>query len=640
MITQVLLHNWQCFRGKHTINLKAKAYAIVASYEYDAGRSNYGGKSAILEAIVFAITGQFNKLRKFDADGWITKGEAQGSVRVSFEDGITIYRERKRGSATQVRLVRSDGKMASQEDASIGILKHLAFQAEDLPNIAYFEQRQMAKIIHTDPEKRFDIVKGWLGLAPAEKAEKHAHELVLARMRMLQQAKARRENLQSIIDTLMELPDEKNIAEIRDQIQKNMEGLNEERLQNRELERHQNTVSEYRSLVEDGRTIAEEVKAIPEGLQDLARKGEEDVVVKATAHAQALTNLASKRKVALGQFDGQCPVADIECPAKKRINDDRKTSHLALKEAKDVEENTAEALHQARTHTMALVTEAREAEKKDDQLIVLRERVQAMGEEFRDAKKRLKEAKESRTDDEIREELLKYRVMRDNAVSSLAEIKAKVAQREGLQRDLKSLDDLIALDTKQLSDLVQTRTIFRATQRRVAERALDRIGHQANAMLHEAGSDLTIDIQWEREGKNLAKTCEICGTSFPASAKVKECVCGAERGQHVIQRLDFVRNQSSGAADDFAGIAMQLAAGSWLLGARESPWATAMVDEPFSQMDRSLRKAAAKQMLNLLGSSAFRQVLVISHSQETVEVYPGRIRILVLRDGTRQIETY
>jgi DNA repair exonuclease SbcCD ATPase subunit len=106
-----------------------------------------------------------------------------------------------------------------------------------------------------------------------------------------------------------------------------------------------------------------------------------------------------------------------------------------------------------------------------------------------------------------------------------------------------------------------------------------------------------------------------------------------------MQRLEFILSARSGAADDFAGIALQLAAGSYLLRLRESCWATAMIDEPFAKMDRTTRRAAAKQLLSLLGAGVYRQVMVISHAQDTVEIYPGQIRINVARDGSRSIET-
>jgi hypothetical protein len=121
MIRRLTLFNAGPYRGEHVLELGPKAYAITARFESDPGRSNTGGKSFLLEMIDFALTGKLAKFRRYDADGWITRGEREGKVRLDFEDGYWISRERKRGQPTQVRFGGPGvelGKGASQEDAA------------------------------------------------------------------------------------------------------------------------------------------------------------------------------------------------------------------------------------------------------------------------------------------------------------------------------------------------------------------------------------------------------------------------------------------------------------------------------------------------------------------------------------------
>ena len=82
-----------------------------------------------------------------------------------------------------------------------------------------------------------------------------------------------------------------------------------------------------------------------------------------------------------------------------------------------------------------------------------------------------------------------------------------------------------------------------------------------------------------------------------------------------------------------------LSAGEWFLSSRTSPWATAMVDEPLGACDQTNRRALSLQLMKLLSAGAWRQALVISHNPDTVELYPGRIEVLVGRDGSRRIVT-
>jgi DNA repair exonuclease SbcCD ATPase subunit len=102
MISRLGLRNFMCYRGEHEIELSAHAYAITARRENDPTWSNWAGKSAILEAIDFVLFGRLNKARRFNADGWITRGEKEGAAWIILDDGTEIRRERTRGSATRV----------------------------------------------------------------------------------------------------------------------------------------------------------------------------------------------------------------------------------------------------------------------------------------------------------------------------------------------------------------------------------------------------------------------------------------------------------------------------------------------------------------------------------------------------------
>ena len=64
-----------------------------------------------------------------------------------------------------------------------------------------------------------------------------------------------------------------------------------------------------------------------------------------------------------------------------------------------------------------------------------------------------------------------------------------------------------------------------------------------------------------------------------------------------------------------------------------------MVDEPLGACDQTNRRALSLQLVKLLSAGAWRQALVISHNPDTVALYPGRIEVLVRRDGTRRIVT-
>lgn len=641
MIREVEFMNWQCYRGKHIIKLQPKAYAITARYEIDPGRSNMGGKSAIPEAIHFAMTGDLAKFRKFDANGWITDGEKSGYVQLLLEDGAVMRRERTRGSRTDVTFTPPKGKPATQADAESAFYKHVGFSGEDSKTIVYFEQDMMNLIVRTEPEARFDVIRGWLGLQKGEQAEDAATEIVKKRIREVTKLRARRESLMAMMPvetkhtpTLAELEAEKVTVAAE------LAALIETRDAAHALVEDKQLVERYDALVVEGKTASDEVDEISADLEERLESTENYVAEQQSAYLTAKQEAATKKKTSLGQFDGKCPVADIVCPATKRINNDRELSSSFYETAKTKEERAEKAWQTAKTGAQGVREEARDAVLKRAKLEQLRARASEMLESVREARKRVKAAAKKKYDlDEIDEQIEALEARENAARQALAEHHASVKQFASLNEQLETVEKDLLIEEKLAATATVGRTTFRAAQRRVAERALDTIGDNANTMLRTAGVDLNIRVVWEHEGKGYAKSCEMCGAAFPSSTKVKRCeTCDAERGQNISQRLQFVLSERSGAADDFSGLAMQLAAGSYLLNLRKSSWAMAMIDEPFAKMDRTIRRAAAKQLLQLVGGGVYRQLMVISHSQDTVDLYPARINIVVARDGTRSIE--
>jgi hypothetical protein len=151
----------------------------------------------------------------------------------------------------------------------------------------------------------------------------------------------------------------------------------------------------------------------------------------------------------------------------------------------------------------------------------------------------------------------------------------------------------------------------------------------ANYALEECGIDLRVEVRWSREGQGVARQCDECGQPFPSSLKVKQCGrCGAERGALLIHKLDLALSDRSGAAEDLAGAALQLAASAWLRAERGSAWGTAIIDEPTAQLDAGNRRAFMRHLAAMLrGRYAFEQALVVSHDPAATSMLPGRILV-------------
>lgn len=640
MIRSIRLCNAGPFRGEHVLNLGPKAYAVTARHEANAKRSNWSGKSFLMEMVNYGLTGHLPKERRDQRGGidcWISDGERDAEVLLELEGGVSIKRTKRRGKSAEV-FFTAHGNTAIQGAAEAAMFKHLCFGADDFRNVAYFEQGEIKRFVRTEPEKRFDIVRGWLGIEKAKEAEAAVSRAATAVVKELRHARGQRDAVQAMLDAVGEIPNVATLVALRDEVKGQMERAEASFTHAAKHAEHQRTVTKFDVLIENGKKLAEIIAAMPtDTAESAAAKALRVVGDKVATYTELDRDVARRKKIVLGMFDGQCPVVpNFVCPAKTQINKgDPEVARKALDEAKvardaaKVEWERAEVDHRAADAT-ASTLRARERE-----LARIRTEATALQPEVKAARKALKNDPPPTA---TAFDMAGTRRILSEAQDAIAGAESKKAHKAKLEQQLKTIDTRIARLVEDVADQVAGRNVLRAAQRRIIEQALDKIGATSGAMLQTAGIDLSVEIRWEREGKNPAKACDVCGDAFPASAKVKECAgCGAERGMNQIQRLDFIVSDRSGAADDLAGAMLQLSAGAWLLHARSSPWATAMLDEPLAACDEANRRALAMQLIRLLNTGTWRQSLVISHSRDIVDLYPGRIEVVVARDGSRRI---
>lgn len=347
------------------------------------------------------------------------------------------------------------------------------------------------------------------------------------------------------------------------------------------------------------------------------------------------TGAAAKAKGALarGEFDGRCPVGNIQCPAVDTLNSQRRENAAEHKRALVLYDDAcrAEALARDVAETVR-VTEQRRAA-----LLARREVLRARAGVLRAA---LAEPVESAPSVGEAERA----VSTANTNWGTASAHAQTA-KDALVRVQRAHERLGALRA-QVEAARERAGVLRAAvrlfgrqgaQQKIAEAALGEIEAGANALLREAAIDLSVTVRWAREGQGLAASCDACGAPHPASQKVKRCErCGAERGAKLVERLDVELSDRSGAAEDLAGAALQLAASSWLRAERGVQWGAAFIDEPFSSSDKVSRRAFATHLSAMLrGRFGFEQAFIISHSPDATDAMPGRITIMADEYGSR-----
>lgn len=645
-IASLRVKNIGPYRGEHVLELGPKVYAIVARMKEDAERSNWLGKSTLLKTIVYALEGtKAFPEHRYDEDV-ISRGESACESELVFDEGTRILRSKLKGKRTSLYFFPRGGdptKPLIQDEAQLAIERFVGLGSDDFRATCYFEQKRMARFITTEPAKRMDMVSAWFRLEPLEKCETAVHRMAASledtnkkldgHLAALDQ---RKEDLARSLgwtekDGLREAID-RAIANLDAELEtrKGIVGALEDKLQkNAELLAARSRVDDYKNVVAEGKKARAEYEKVKLPVLQKAWEDASGALAQENATLEGLArDLRQKRQLARGEFDGACPVAGIECPAKASINAERTRNAELAAEAQRKHDEQAKRTHEVSVSETAARHQLAIARRLEERLDLLREQAKKLAEQARLAK----EAGEPADPIALRQELEKERGDMMDAKGKVERLRAWAKELDDAVVTRKTLYEKKAEIAGQLGTFREAAVIFgkRGAQRRVAEGALQQIQDDANEMLRESGANLSIEARWSREGKGLASACEACGNPFPSSAKVKHCErCGCSRGPKLENKLDIVLSDWSGAAEDLAGAGIQLAASRWLREERGTSWSTALLDEPFGALDAAHRRGFAAHLTAMLsGRYGFEQAFVVAHHASVLDALPGRIEIV------------
>lgn len=644
-ISLLSIKNFGPFRGEHRLALDARAYAVTARRDGDVDSSNGAGKTYLVEAIGFALYGEHRAARE---DGFITEGESECVVSLHFDDSAMASRSRKRGQATRLVYVDAKGGNASGEEAQRIVLERVGLDADDYRNTAAVLQKQAHRFVTARPEDRMRIVGGWLRLdrleACAAEARRRAGDLAHRRSQLEGQLRAAEDAIKAALGEHADAQAlaaeaaavEQEIIAARAELAVVREKLIGVEAAKLDVER----AAELAVVTEQGKRLKAQRDALDPGA--LGKEVDRATAASkkaAAALAEARREHEQRRKLAGGQFDGQCPVAGIACPATAEINGRRAENEQRLADSADTLRDREEEARGADRAASAVTTRLRDAYGLDVRLETLRDQAKRLKASLVNAPRMAGDALEGvdalRTSESALQDRLGALARRHGALLRAAE------EHERATTAVREVGGKLEGTGGELATLRAAAAVFgrNGAQRRVAEDALQIIEAGANELLADAGVDLRVAVRWSREGNSPAKACEECGSAFPASVKVKACErCGATRGAHQIQKLDVELSDRSGALDDLGGFSLQLGAWRWLRAARGSAWGVLVVDELTASLDKNHRRAFARNLPRMLAAAAAEQAFVVAHDPAVLESLPGKIRITMDGEGYARAE--
>jgi DNA repair exonuclease SbcCD ATPase subunit len=633
-IAKLRTRAWKPYRDEQELVLRPTVYAIAARHEHDRDRSNWLGKSSLPEAIDYALWGRLTKSVRRKVD-WITEGEKSGEVETTLSDGSRIVRQLGRHGSEKLWLfppnAGADGVL-HQEKAQEAIERLVGMTKEDFLTVAYFQQRQMARLILCDPGPRMDLVAGWIRLGPLQECEEQSSAALSELTRRRDEETTRAAMARRTIADALARENMPDVETLRTAVTFSMGFVGKERESITRMRAecaattrrraHEPHARRFEAVVEEGKRLAVERISPPNPAEVAAAKSQ----LQGTSSAKGVADrdLGARVRLATGRFDGACPLVGEPCPSREFVTGGKARNEALRLAAEDGAQQATEKFEISRNWNTELQNRVVRAAQDERRL-----------QELRDEARRLKPAWElwraTKDDPEAADRLaIAEKALRDAEQLHFQRQAAlqTIEQQEGWIRDAEEKIAQLDAGAKTASAAA---IVFgkMGAQRVIAEGVLGDIEGRAAETFGRCGIELGVKMVWSREGDGLAAACGACGQGLPASQKVRECPrCGAARGPKLVNKLDFEVSDRSGGAEDLAGGVLQLAASAWLREDRGSQWATAMIDEPFGQMDAANRRAFAGHLPTILRESGFAQAFVIAHHSGILDSLPGRIEIV------------
>lgn len=639
-IERIELENWMPFGGRQILDLPGGPIAVVARYEANPRRSNWAGKTALLEAIEWALYGLHRKRYEDDV---IHGEEPCTEVTVVLSDGSRITRRRARGKATVIKLRDAEGVTYQKKAAADRIAELVGFDATDYRATVGFAQGDTEAIVGRTSGERRKIVGAWLGLdawlrvaARARADAKIAAEIyreaaaaIRHREEDLETGPSDAELCERINDARVETHElETRLAELETRL---------EAVAAREIAR-QDSIRLERVLA-DLRSVRAELTK-PGLPQPVDRHAAASRLEDATAdYVAAETEMTAARALVRGKFDGRCPVTCEACPVADVVRGNSEAARTRFETARNRYEAASSKADEARAAFKRIEAAERHLER-------FRTQAQVLGKQAKELRASIAE---NGTGPELSDaDVQALRADRSRVSSELVEAKAQVRHLETMIRDRALAREAIAQNRAELAGAERELRIANLAARAVgptgiptmiAETALADLEERANMILQ--GSGLSFTFSWDRETRDPTPSCYGCGYAF--RGKRDKCcpACDEPRGIKRADELEILVRDGSGAIEDvraksggakvLVASAIRLTAGMMLRETRAAPCAWATVDEPFGPLDSENRLVLAQTFAGMLGTVGLEQAFVVSHDAALLDALPARLEIV--REG-------
>lgn len=568
-----------CFGPKVRLDFTPEFNVLITGqWHNQKHRSNWSGKSSLLEVIKFLLYGEtrskYNK--EIPNDNFDKAAKVSGAIEIDGKEYV-IHREASRSST---KLEIEGESSVDKKNLQARLNQRFGYSYSDFVSTCFFNQGEIHQFMEAKSTEKLLLLERWMEILSWDESErlvKEKKKWVEDKVRDIEELV---EELPSIKESLQEI--NKSIETVEKKLEELKSGEAELASQIEKTKLKMAQKYNVKDLLEQKKDIEGklfgfgnvaqvegEVKLIESEIQELKRSLEKNNAhvgnlsdelkekMELWKEAEIIRNKVSKRKIVMEKIKDRvsrigesysCPIDGEDCTRVKEIKvfmkEQKRKLGIASKELMSLEaklmklESAANKLELSVTEKRRMISQMEKTELKIETLTEKLKRVQSKLNIVRELESKLKELKQltSLTKDKARRKM-------ESVIEELEELDKEV--RKDLQVKAIRLGELhqqrkikrarlkrIRVEKNKIDKLNKRKEVLSFCALMFGKRGIrssqlrgriDNIEHETNLMLDELDSKLQIEIHTDRELGSWEPICIYCGKEFPKGYAKNKC---------------------------------------------------------------------------------------------------------------------
>lgn len=665
------IKNFMRIRDAHIDFDGRDVIGILAEHATLKDRSNFIGKTNLIESIRYALTGNSRASKEINL---IHYGEELMTVTVVLEH------EGKEYKVTRSRDIKNNGQLTvnwvqKTSDAQAEINNLLGIQPHEFDHIFFFKQQDFHSFLELTPDKKKQLLMSWFKNDHWRDKEDKVTNTIKEKQKQLSQVQFKISDLEQSLNevslennkAVLETDLRKIKIEIKSLEQKNKEllqksnfgGIDFEKLLTRksklefELEEKKETGEQLATKREEHTELVNELKELTkkidgkseESIRENAQKLKDYITKKSVER----TALANKLNILLNTKSGICPILSETCDRITATPQQTKAIQNEIGKINNEVSGTNEKIQKYNDYLLLFDkrnVKLNQIERCTNKIESLKNSIgqfTLFENELKQIDEQLKLAPSKEQRDQLKALQYELNTKRDILVSIESKLAVIEHKRIELEKNRALLDSLriqLLELNDELNDLKFLAFMFgrNGIPSLEIENAFSDIEADINAILEEITDGISVSFSPTRELSAWEDNCLSCGYLYPKGYRKNDCEkCGTKRFK---KRKDELRilivdkgneiefEMCSGGLKTLISLALRLSFSVLLRRQFHTSLDVLFLDEIDSAMDKYHKDMLKKLITDVLVKKLnFKQIFWISHDKTISDSVPHILKV-------------